>query len=70
MTAIDAICISMGEGIWPVRINLATSAVMGITTIAIGIFCGYFFGLAESAANSLINPAAYIEAVLGTPVNP
>jgi len=54
----------------PPRINLATSAIMGITTIAIGIFCGYFFGLAESAANSLINPAAYIEAVLGTPVNP
>jgi multicomponent Na+:H+ antiporter subunit D len=54
----------------PLRVNLATSAIMGLTTIGIGIACGPFFTLAESAATSLINPAAYLEAVLGTPPKP
>ncbi|MFT6179312.1 MAG: multicomponent Na+:H+ antiporter subunit D [Paracoccaceae bacterium] len=51
----------------PPRINLATSATLALVTLAIGIGCGPFFELTQNAANSLTNPAAYLEAVLGAP---
>lgn len=55
-----------GERKAPAQINLLTSAVLGVVTISIGIACGQFFALAQTAAEGLMNPAAYIEAVLGT----
>lgn len=51
----------------PPRVNFATSGVMAIVTIGIGLGCGPFFDLTTSAAETLLHPAAYIEAVLGTP---
>ncbi|MDX2079240.1 MAG: Na+/H+ antiporter subunit D [Terrimicrobiaceae bacterium] len=36
-------------------------------TVALGLAPGYFFGFAEQAAEQLINPQQYIEAVLGGP---
>lgn len=45
---------------------ILTSGIMGLVTIAIGLACGPFFNLAESAANGLLDPSAYLEAVLGT----
>jgi multicomponent Na+:H+ antiporter subunit D len=43
-----------------------TSGVMGLVTVAIGLACGPFFDLAENAARGLLEPAAYLDAVLGT----
>lgn len=56
----------------PPKINLMTSAVLGVVTITLGIACGQFFALAQSAAETIISPSVYIEAVLGTanPVKP
>lgn len=54
----------------PPTLNLATSAALALVTIALGLACGPFFDIAQSAANNLINPAAYLEAVLGTPTTP
>ncbi len=49
-----------------------SSACLAAVTLAIGLACGPVFGLAESAANSLLDPAAYLDAVLGSanPVMP
>lgn len=43
-----------------------TSGTLGAVTIALGLACGPAFGLAEQAAASLLDPSAYLEAVLGT----
>lgn len=51
----------------PPRFNLAASATLALVTIAIGLACGPFFDLTQAAANTLLNPEAYLEAVLGKP---
>jgi multicomponent Na+:H+ antiporter subunit D len=48
------------------RINLATSAALGLVTILIGIASGPLFDLAEAAAAGLLEPKAYLDAVLGS----
>ncbi|QQL45572.1 proton-conducting transporter membrane subunit [Sulfuriroseicoccus oceanibius] len=45
-----------------------TSAVLGLTTIAIGLAAGPLFEIAQTAANGLIDPQTYLEAVLSTPL--
>ena len=50
----------------PVTMVLPAVA-LAACTVLIGIFPGVFFSFAERAANQLIEPAGYIEAVLGTP---
>ena len=45
---------------------ILTSGLMGLVTIALGLACGPFFNLAEQAAHGLLDPTAYLEAVLGT----
>ncbi len=49
----------------PPRLNLITSAVMGLVTLALGLFAGPFVELTQTAAEGLVNPDAYLEAVLG-----
>lgn len=51
----------------PPRLNLVTSGIMAVATIGIGLGCGPFFELTKSAAETLLQPAAYLEAVLGKP---
>jgi len=53
----------------PPRINLVTSAALALVTICIGVAGGPFFALAQSASESLLDPSAYIEAVLGTSIS-
>lgn len=48
-------------------ILIATSASLGLITIAIGVACGPLLDLAQTAADGLISPAPYLEAVLGAP---
>lgn len=50
----------------PTRSLVITSAALAIVTIFIGIAAGPIFGLAQVAAQSLLEPQAYLEAVLGT----
>lgn len=45
---------------------LASSAALGVVTIIIGIACGPVFDLAQTAAEGLIDPSTYIDAVLGS----
>lgn len=51
------------------KINLATSGALALVTIAIGVACGPLFQLSREAAATLVDPAPYLEAVLG-PGNP
>lgn len=54
----------------PVRkINLATSGMLAVVTIVLGIACGPLLQLAREASATLLDPASYLEAVLG-PGNP
>lgn len=51
----------------PPKINLATSALLALVTVALGLAAGPLFVLAKDAAHTLHHPAAYLEAVLGAP---
>ncbi len=49
----------------PAPVTMIIPAVgLAACTVAFGLFPGYFFGFAERAADQLINPEAYIRAVL------
>ena len=43
-----------------------TSGALALVTIFIGVAAGPVFGLAQTAAESLLNPQPYLDAVLGT----
>ena len=43
-----------------------TSLALGLVTVAIGLACAPMFDLAQSAASGLLDPQAYLDAVLGT----
>ncbi|MCH7226005.1 complex I subunit 5 family protein [Haloferula sp. A504] len=45
---------------------IASSLALGVVTVIIGFAAGPLFGLAETAAEGLREPTAYIDAVLGT----
>ena len=49
-----------------IPINLVTSGLLALVTLALGLASGPVFQLAQDAAATLINPAAYLEAVLGS----
>lgn len=51
----------------PPAINLATSAALALVTISLGVAAGPLFDLARDASETLMNPEAYLEAVLGSP---
>lgn len=48
----------------PSRVLAATSGSLAIITLLIGLSAGPLLGFAEQAANSILNPTAYLEAVL------
>lgn len=48
------------------KINLITSGSLALVTIVLGLAAGPVFQLAQDAAANLIDPAAYLEAVLGS----
>jgi multicomponent Na+:H+ antiporter subunit D len=50
----------------PSKINLATSGSLALVTIALGLGCGPLFRLSQDAAATLVDPHAYLEAVLGS----
>jgi len=47
------------------RAFLAPMMVLAVITVAIGIFAGPVFDLSQAAADQLMNPSGYIDAVLG-----
>jgi len=47
------------------RLMLVPTAVLAVMTLAIGVFAGPLYGLAERAAENLVDPTAYRTAVLG-----
>lgn len=47
-------------------VPLATSAALGLITIVLGLASGPVFALAKHAAAGLLDPQAYLEAVLGS----
>ncbi|MDB4502220.1 proton-conducting transporter membrane subunit [Akkermansiaceae bacterium] len=51
------------------KVLLATSGALAAVTILLGLASGLFFRLASDAAQTLLDPSAYIRAVLG-PTNP
>lgn len=53
----------------PAKTLLATSGLLAVVTLLIGLASGPFFQLASDAAQTLLEPSAYIRAVLG-PTNP
>jgi multicomponent Na+:H+ antiporter subunit D len=56
-----------GPRVSPRALNLATSAALALVIITLGVAAGPLFDLARDASETLINPAAYLEAVLGAP---
>ncbi len=46
---------------------LAPCVALAACTVAFGIFPGFFIEVAERAADQIVNPSGYIEAVLGNP---
>ncbi len=59
-----------GPRISPPAINLATSATLALVTVSLGVAAGPLFELARDASESLMNPKAYLDAVLGAPNPP
>jgi len=49
---------------------IAPAVMLACLTVAFGLFPGYFFSFAERAAAQLMDPAQYIERVLGTQPEP
>jgi multicomponent Na+:H+ antiporter subunit D len=47
------------------RAAIVSSAALGLVTVGIGLAAGPLFGLAETAARGLLEPHAYLDAVLG-----
>jgi len=56
-----------GARVSPRALNLATSAALALVIITLGVAAGPLFDLARDASETLMNPAAYLEAVLGAP---
>ena len=44
---------------------IATSAILGLISLSMGIFAGPIFEISRQASENLINPEPYLEAVLG-----
>ncbi|MBN2486981.1 MAG: hypothetical protein JXB34_13480 [Bacteroidales bacterium] len=44
--------------------DILPSAILGLISVAMGVFAGNFFGMCLEAANNLINPVLYIETML------
>jgi len=56
-----------GARVSPRALNLANSAALALVIITLGVAAGPLFDLARDASETLMNPAAYLEAVLGAP---